>query len=160
MVAGLVLFLFGAGGSWLLQHLGISLDAFRVAGGILLFKIAIDMVFGQFERETAEEKDEARSRDDISVFPLAIPLIAGPGGLASIMILAAEARGARWGAPVLLAAAGGVLLLVYLALRLAERIARLLGQTGISVVTRVMGLVLAALAAQYVADGVLGFLRG
>jgi multiple antibiotic resistance protein len=159
IVAGLVLLLFGAGGGWLLVHLGITLDAFRVAGGILLFKIAVDMVFAQFERETAEERSEAHSRDDISVFPLAIPLIAGPGGLASIMILAGEAHGVRWGSLIVLVVALLVLGLVFVALHLSGRIARVLGQTGINVVTRVMGLLLAALAAQYVADGVLGLLR-
>ncbi len=159
MVAAGLLLLFGVGGSWLLARLGISLDAFRVAGGLLLFRIAVDMVFAHLERETKAEENEARSRQDISVFPLAIPLIAGPGALASLMILAGEARGYGFGLPVLLAVCMVVVALAYVALRLAARVANLLGQTGINVVTRVLGVLLAALATQYVADGVRGLLH-
>ena len=117
------------------------------------------MVFAHFERETKAEENEARSRNDISVFPLAIPLIAGPGALASLMILAGESRAHPFGLPVLLAVCMVVVALAYVALRLASRVATLLGQTGINVVTRVLGVLLAALATQYVADGVLGLLR-
>jgi len=159
MVAAVLLLVFGIGGSWLLAHLGISLDAFRIAGGVLLFRIAVDMVFAHLERETKAEETEARSRGDISVFPLAIPLIAGPGALASLMILAGEARAHRFGLPVLLAVCLLVVAIAYVALHLAARVARVLGQTGINVVTRVLGVLLAALAAQYVADGILGLLR-
>jgi multiple antibiotic resistance protein len=152
-VAGGILLAFALGGAWLLGHLGISLGAFRAAGGLLLFRIAVDMVFAQHERETPEEEAEARARRDISVFPLAIPLIAGPGALASVMILAGEARGDALGLAVVLATGSVVLLLCYLGLRLAEPLGRLLGQTGANVVTRVLGVLLAALAVQYVADG-------
>lgn len=156
IVAGGVLLLFALGGGALLGHLHVSLDAFRVAGGILLFRIAVDMVFAQLERETQEEEAEARSRRDISVFPLAIPLIAGPGTLASILILAGEARAYPFGLLLVLATAAVVLALVYLGLALSERTARLMGQTGVNVVTRVFGILLAALAVQYVADGARG----
>jgi len=150
---------FGLGGDWLLRHLSISLDAFRVAGGILLFLIAVEMVLARHERETAEEAAEARSRSDISVFPLAIPMISGPGTLASVMILVAESRVVDFGILIVLATGGAVLLLCVLALELATPIGRLLGQTGVNVVTRVLGVLLAALAVQYVADGVRGLLR-
>jgi multiple antibiotic resistance protein len=153
-LAAVLLLVFGIGGSWLLARLGISLPAFRVAGGVLLFRIALDMVFARLERETEAEAHEARARSDISVFPLAIPLIAGPGALASLMILAAEARAVRLGLPLVLGVCMVLVLLVYLALRLAARLSKLLGQTGINVVTRVLGVLLAALATQYVADGV------
>lgn len=149
---------FGIGGAWLLHHLSISFDAFRVAGGILLFLIAVDMVLAKLERETQEEEREARARTDISVFPLAIPMISGPGTLASVMILAAEARGVEYGLPIVLATGGGVLLLCFASLQLATPIGKLLGQTGVNVVTRVLGVLLAALAVQYVADGVKGLL--
>lgn len=152
-VAGGILFAFALGGAWLLGHLGISLGSFRVAGGLLLFRIAVDMVFAQHERETPAEAAEARERLDISVFPLAIPLIAGPGALASVMILAGEARSDTLALVVVLAMAAAVLGLCYLGLRLAEPLGRLLGQTGVNVVTRVLGVLLAALAVQYVADG-------
>ncbi len=157
-VAGALLASFGVAGAWLLRTIGISMDAFRVAGGILLFLIAIDMVLAQHERETKEEEEEARSRNDISVFPLAIPMIAGPGTLASIMILASESRAFPLGLPLVLAIAAAVLVLGYLAFCLATPLGRLLGRTGVNVVTRVLGVLLAALAVQYVADGARGLL--
>lgn len=161
LVAAGVLLVFALGGNALLGHLHVTLDAFRVAGGVLLFRIAVDMVFAQLERETEEEEAEARARRDISVFPLAIPLIAGPGTLASVLILAGEARAHPFGLLVVLGTCAIVLGLVYLGLALSERTARLLGQTGVNVVTRVFGILLAALAVQYVADGVRGlFFRG
>jgi multiple antibiotic resistance protein len=150
-----ILLAFALGGSWLLTRLGISLGAFQVAGGILLFWIAVRMVFAEHQRETAAEAEEARSRPDVSIFPLAIPIIAGPGSMASILILMGEARASLEGTLIVLAATGIVLLSCYLALRLSEPLARVLGQTGINVVTRVLGVLLAALAVQYVADGAL-----
>ena len=152
-VAGAILLSFLFVGSWLLHQIGISLDAFRVAGGLLMFAIARDMVFVQLERETKEEEREAHAKDDITVFPLAIPLIAGPGALASVMILAGEARAEPFGLAVVLGMTAAVLLLVYVALRASSYLARLLGQTGVNVVTRVLGVLLAALAVEYVASG-------
>ena len=160
LVAGAVLLAFALGGSWLLSHLGITLEAFRVAGGILLFRIAVGMVFAQHERGTEEEQEEARSRGDISVFPLAIPLMAGPGAMATIMILASQAEGVPMGLPVVLAMAAVNLVIMYLALRLGPPLSRLLGQTGVNVITRVLGVLLAALAVQYVADGGRALLAG
>lgn len=156
LVAGGLLATFGLAGAWLLRNLGISMDAFRAAGGSLLFLIAVDMVLAQHERETKEEEEESRSRADISVFPLAIPMIAGPGTLASIMILAAESRRYPLGLTMVLGIAGVVLALGYAALRLSAPLGRLLGKTGVNVVTRVLGVLLAALAVQYIADGVRG----
>jgi multiple antibiotic resistance protein len=156
LVAGALVASFAVAGAWLLRHLSISMDAFRVAGGILLFLIAVDMVLAQHERETEEEERESRARQDICVFPLAIPMISGPGTLATTMILAAEARGASLA--IVLAMGALVLLLAYTALLLAAPIGRALGQTGVNVVTRVLGVLLAALAVQYVADGVKGLL--
>ena len=159
-VAALVLFGFAVGGAWLFERLGISMDAFRVAGGVLLFRIAVGMVMAaEHERETQEEEEEARQRQDVSVFPLAIPLIAGPGALASMMILVGQAAGDGRGLLVVFAMAAAVLLLTWVALRLAPVLARVLRRTGVNVVTRVLGVLLAALAVQYVADGVRGFLR-
>ncbi len=159
VVAGGVLFSFALFGPALLEYLGISLDAFRVAGGLLLFKIAVDMVFAHRERETDEEKAEASLREDISVFPLAIPLLAGPGAMTSVMILTAEAREVPGGLFVVLGAVVVVLLAAYVALALSGHLARLLGRTGVNVVTRVLGVLLSALAVQYVADGVVDFLK-
>lgn len=156
LIAGVVLLSFAVVGGPLLGYLGISVFALRIAGGILLFRIAVDMVFAQFRRETPEEEAEARAKDDISVFPLAIPLISGPGALASVLILGAEARGEPQLFGLVLAAAAAVLFVAFLFLRASTRLARLLGQTGINVVTRVLGLILAALAVQYVVDGLIG----
>ena len=154
LVATGVLFAFALFGSAILSHLGITLSAFRVAGGLLLFKIATDMVFAQLERETKEEAAESRERPDISVFPLAIPLLAGPGALAGVMIMAGTsdpaAQGAVYGSIVL------VSLIAYIALVAAEWLFRLLGRTGVNVVTRILGILLAALAIQYIADGAKG----
>jgi multiple antibiotic resistance protein len=159
LVASGIMLVFTVGGTALLRYLHISLDAFRIAGGILLFRIAVDMVFAQHERETEEEEREARTRRDISVFPLAIPLIAGPGALASVMILAGESRAHTGGLALVLGTVAFVLGLVYVGLALAARTAKLLGQTGVNVVTRVFGVLLSALAVQYAADGIRTLLR-
>ena len=159
LVAGGILLAFALAGSWVLHRLGISLGAFQVAGGILLFWIAVRMVFAEHQRETAAEEAEARSRVDISVFPLAIPIIAGPGSMASIMILVGEARAVRGGLALVVLTTAAVLLLCYVALRLSEPLVRALGTTGVNVVTRVLGVLLAALAVQYVADGALTLFR-
>jgi len=161
LVAGGIIVVFLLVGQQLITRLGISLDAFRVAGGVLLFLIALDMVFAREStaKENEDEKKEAQERQDISVFPLAIPLIAGPGTLASVMILSSEHRGF----PIDLLAMGVViafvLLLCYLALRMSDGIARLIGRTGVNVVTRVLGVLLGALAVQYVADGAVALVR-
>jgi multiple antibiotic resistance protein len=160
LIAGGVMFVFAFIGGPLLSYLGISVAALRIAGGILLFRIALDMVYAQVRRETPEEVAESQGRDDISVFPLAIPLIAGPGTIASVLILAGDAGGSTEAFGVILAAGAAVLALAYLFLRLAPRIAKLLGQTGINVVTRLLGLILAALSVQYVADGIATMING
>ncbi len=153
-IATMLLVFFGFFGEPLLRYLGIGLSAFRTAGGLLLFKIALDMVFVHRVRETPEEEEEARVREDISVFPLAIPLLVGPGAMASILVLVAEARHVSGGPFAVALAATLVLLFAYLALRLAAVLSRLLGRTGVNVVTRVFGVLLAALAVQFVFDGV------
>ena len=146
LTSGGILVAFALVGSWVLARLQISLDAFRVAGGLLLFWIAVRMVFAEHERETKAEEAEAMGRQDISVFPLAIPIIAGPGALASVMILVGEAAEVPLGLVLVLAMTAVVLALCHVALRLSEWIARILGQTGVNVVTRVLGVLLAALA--------------
>ena len=154
IVAGSVMLFFALLGKEFLRYLGINLDAFRVSGGVLLFLMALDMVFARASgaRETSEEESEAKSREDISVFPLGIPLIAGPGTLSSIMILTGKSTSLISDIAVILVAFV-VLGLCYLALRGAPRVIQVIGKTGVNVISRVLGVLLAALAVQYIADG-------
>ena len=155
-IAGVMLLLFAFAGDFLLRALGIGLPAFRIAGGVLLFLLAIDMLFAHrlgFQNLTEAESKEADRANDISVFPLAIPLIAGPGGLTTMVLLMGRAGGA-WQAEILLIGILVVVLGLTLALLLAAaHVVSVLGEIGVNVVTRVLGILLAALAAQYVLDG-------
>lgn len=156
LIAGLLLLAFGFGGAPLLRALGISLPAFRIAGGILLFLLAIDMVFARhsgIRAPTAPEQREAEHSTDISVFPLAFPLLAGPGALTSIVLLMGRAAMPTEAAAVI-AALAVVLAFTLVLLLIASTVMRLLGIIGANVVSRVLGIILAALAAQLVLDGV------
>lgn len=161
-IAGVVLVGFALGGELLLDALGIQLAAFRIAGGVLLLLLSIDMVMVRHSglRTTTEsEEEESGQRADLSVFPLAIPLTAGPGAMTSVVLLMSAAAGD----PARMAVVVGELLLV-LGLALAcflgaGRVMRLLGITGVNVVTRVSGLLLAAMAIQFGIDGVLAVVR-
>jgi multiple antibiotic resistance protein len=153
LVAALILLVFAFAGNWLLRYLGITMEAFQVGAGILLLKIAIDMVFAHLERETPEEEKEAQLRNDVSVFPLAVPLLAGPGSFASVLILSSETDIYPYDTLIVLSVAAIVLLITYLLFRLSEPLSKVLGQTGINVVTRIFGILLTALAIQYIADG-------
>lgn len=161
LVATGIIFSFAFFGQRLLENIGISISAFRVAGGLLLFLIALDMVFARTSgaKETPQEEAEAHQRPDISVFPIAIPLIAGPGTLTSVMILTGSHRHDLTEFGVVLLVIVLLLGLCYLSLRLASNISELIGVTGVNVVTRVLGVLLAALAVQYVADGVKGLMQ-
>lgn len=152
LVAVVILTVFGLAGQKILDFIGISLAAFRISGGILLFITALDMLF---ERRSARREEKA---DDVvgaaydpSVFPLAMPLIAGPGALASMILLAS---GAEWSVTLtVLGVMLVVVVLVFLMFLLAAPIERLLGATGVLVTTRLMGMLLAALSVQFVVDG-------
>lgn len=158
LIAGAILLAFALGGNRFLAALGIGIAAFRIAGGILLFFLAIEMILvrGTGLRTTPSEQAEAGEREDISVFPLAIPLIAGPGAITSTVLL----MGPGWGSPGLalglLAVGAAVLGITYIALLAAARLIHALGVTGTNVVGRVLGIVLAALAVQFVLDGLHG----
>jgi multiple antibiotic resistance protein len=153
IAAGILLF-FGLLGQDLLRALGVSLSAFRIAGGILLFLIAIDMVFEKRteRREARAEEVSASKIDDVSVFPMAIPMIAGPGSIASIMLLMARSEGLAASA-IVLGALLLTLLLTLIALLLAGPLMRLLGRHMEAMLTRLLGVILAALAVQFVIDG-------
>lgn len=154
-VAGAILVAFAVFGEAFLHALGISLDAFRIAGGIMLFLIALEMVFEirQGRRESrAEDVKSKPQHEDISIFPMGIPMIAGPGSIASAMLLMARGKGLAQDLTVL-AALAVVLLLTLLALLLAGPLMRLLGYKLEAMITRVLGVILAALAVQFVIDG-------
>jgi multiple antibiotic resistance protein len=154
-VAWAILMFFALLGEPLLRTLGISLSAFRLAGGIMLFMIALDMVF---ERRTERREERAKEiegtpeAEDISVFPMAIPMIAGPGSIASIMLLSARADGTVAGLTVL-AAMTAVILLTLAALLAAGPLMKLIGAKLEAMITRILGVILAALAVQFVLDG-------
>jgi multiple antibiotic resistance protein len=161
-VSTTIIFTFAFGGAWLLGHMGISIDAFRAAGGILLFLIALDMVF---EKRT-ERRDnraegvladeiESGQLEDISVFPIGIPMIAGPGTIAMAMLSMSHANG--WvHKGVVLAALGANLLLVLFIFLLAGPLIRALGDSVAGALTRILGVILAALSVQLLIDGVKG----
>ena len=153
-LGAVILLVFALAGDVLLEALGIGIPAFRIAGGILLFLLSLDMIFASpagLRSRTVREQEEISYEHDISVFPLAIPLIAGPGAITTVLLYTGERS-----APELAAFVGvllAVLLLTLISLLLAPRIMRLFGETGSNVLTRVLGVLLAALAVQFVLDG-------
>lgn len=156
LIAALVIAFFGAFGRWLFDNLGISLMAFDIAGGALLFLVSIDMLFGRPSgaRETEREAREAHTREDVSVFPLAIPLIAGPGTIASVILLVSSAGSSPARISVVAAAGAFTLLLALGAMLMSALIERRVGTTGILVLSRILGMLLAALAVQFILNGI------
>lgn len=154
LAAGIVLAAFGAMGGLIFRVLGISLGAFRIAGGVLLFLLAIDMLRAQRSRQrtSPEEEAEGLDRPDISIFPLAIPMLAGPGATSTVMVLVSRAQHV-WQYIVVFGAIVLTSLITLALLRSGLRVERRLGQTGMNVLQRVMGLILAATAVQFVVDG-------
>ena len=153
-VAALILLVFALFGEKLLKGLGIELASFRIAGGIMLFLIALEMVF---EKRTQRREDRAakvtpQESEDVSIFPMAMPMIAGPGSIASVMLLMARNDGLERSAVVMLAL-GANLVLTLVALLAAGPLMRLLGHKIEAVITRLLGVLLAALAVQFVIDG-------
>ncbi|ESZ86036.1 MAG: MarC family transcriptional regulator [Blastomonas sp. CACIA14H2] len=155
VVAGGILLVFALFGEVLLSALHIELNSFRIAGGIMLFLIALDMVF---EKRTERREQRAQKVmktpeiEDVSIFPMAMPMIAGPGSIASVMLLVSQNTGLDR-ALTILAALLAVLLLTLVALLTAGPLMKLLGQQAEAVITRLLGVLLAALAAQFVIDG-------
>ncbi|QLC25528.1 MarC family protein [Parasphingopyxis algicola] len=158
VISAIILVFFALFGEQLLGALHISLDAFRIAGGIMLFLIASEMVF---EKRTQRREDRAQKIidtpeiEDVSAFPMAMPMIAGPGTIAAIMLLQARSTGIEESL-VVLAALGIILLLTLAALLAAGPLMKLFGQRIEAVITRLLGVILAALAAQFVIDGLVG----
>ncbi|MBY0364354.1 MAG: MarC family protein [Phreatobacter sp.] len=162
LIAFLILAACAFFGDWLLRMLGISLPAFRIAGGLLVFWIAFEMVFGlraSRKSETAREAIDKEHIVNVAAFPMAIPLLAGPGAITATLLLAGQAAGST----VMMAALIGVLAVVILVswacLNMAETVNAMLGTLGNAVVSRLLGIILAALAVQFVMDGVRAALR-
>lgn len=162
-VAGLILFFFAFAGAQLLHHLGISLDAFRVAGGVLLFLIALEMVFEkrqQRQKSRADQvlaEEEAAGRlDDVSVFPLAIPMIAGPGSIATAMLYVQNAQGDAVGIGIVSFAIAANLILACLIFLAAGPLLKVMGDQIAGAITRIFGVILSALAVQMMIVGIIG----
>lgn len=157
LTCAVVLSLFAAVGTVLFRFFGITIPAFRIAGGLLLFGVALEMLHAKVsETKTSDaEQEEAARKEDIGLMPVGIPLLAGPGAIASVMMQAGSAKSGLQHASVFVAI-GAVALVAWLLLRFASRVARLLGTSGMSVIGRIMGLILAAVAIQFVIDGLQG----
>ncbi len=158
LVASAILVLFGVFGEAFLGALGISLDAFRIAGGIMLFLIALEMVFEKRTERRENRAEDVKAKpehDDISIFPMAIPMIAGPGSIASVMLMSARSDGIEESLAVF-GALAVVLVGTLLALLAAGPLMKALGYKVEAMITRILGVVLAALAAQFVIDGLKG----
>ncbi len=157
-VTFVVLVLFAFGGHAVLGLLGISIAAFQIAGGLLLFYIAVEMIFGQGGQSKSKFANEAVERDhksNIAAFPLAVPLLAGPGSITATILLAGQA-GNDWSRLMgLIGVIASIMAITFVVFLLAGRLAQLIGITGQVVLSRLLGVVLAALAAQFVIDGVL-----
>jgi multiple antibiotic resistance protein len=158
VIALAICVLFSLVGAKFLGVMGISLSSFRIAGGTLLFLIALDMVFARPSgtRSTSSEQEEAKRREDISVFPLAFPFIAGPGALATILLSVGEVGGRPLLFAGLLGVVGVVVAICWLLMLATPRLMKVLGVTGANVVSRLSGVILAALAVQFIVDGIRG----
>jgi multiple antibiotic resistance protein len=156
-IASVILFTLAIGGTEVLAWLGITLPALRISGGLLLLLIAVDMVFARHSGAfwpTPDESAEARQKEDISAFPLATPLLAGPGAMGAAVLRDAESQGDLELKIVVLGTLAAVMLLSLALLLTAAQVQRLAGVTAVNVITRVMGVLLAALAAQLILDGI------
>jgi multiple antibiotic resistance protein len=154
VVAGMALLIFAAGGDLILRAFGITLPAFRIAGGLILWFVAMDML--RAERTTQEgqpELAEGERKEDVALTPLAVPMLAGPGAMSTVMVLAAQARTPTHSV-VVYASIAVTMVISWLTLRAADRLFTRIGETGIRVATRLMGVLLAAIAVQFVLTGI------
>ena len=153
IAAATILIAFALGGSYIFQLFGITLPAFRIAGGLILWLVAMDMLHAERRtQESTPEIVEGQEKEDVALTPLAMPMLAGPGAISTIMVLAGQARALDQKLVVY----GSILLtavISWITLRVGERVVQRLGQTGIRVMTRIMGLLLAAIAVQFVITG-------
>ena len=156
ILAFAVLLAFAICGTLIFKFFSITIGAFQIAGGIILFSVAMGMLHAQAPRtkQTPEEMAEAMSREDITVVPLAIPMVSGPGAITTVIVLSVEARHSVTRMALLFLALVVAMLIVFVMLRNAARIQRFLRPSGLNITTRLMGLVLAAIAVQFVIHGI------
>jgi multiple antibiotic resistance protein len=152
----IVLSAFAVAGSLIFKMFGITLPAFKIAGGIILLKIGLDMLEGHQSRATPEETHEGTQKSDASIIPLGMPMLAGPGAISTVMVLVGDAH-VVWKHAVIYATIIGTAFISYVILAGADRVGRYLGETGIRILMRLMGLLLVALAVQFVANGLTDF---
>ncbi|MFN2398594.1 MAG: MarC family protein [Gemmatimonadaceae bacterium] len=154
IAAAVIMLAFAIGGQYIFKAFGITLPAFRIAGGLILWLVAMDMLRGRrTTQESAEELVEGEEKEDVAITPLALPMLAGPGAISTVMVLAAQARTLSESVVVYLS----ILITAFISwvfLRAGENLVMRMGQTGIRVMTRIMGLLLAAVAVQLVLTGV------
>ena len=155
LIAFIVLLVFAVSGTLIFKFFSITIGAFQIAGGIILFSVAMGMLHAQTSRtkQTPEEMDEAMGREDIAVVPLAIPIVSGPGAITTVVVLSGETR-AIPNMAILFLAIVVAMVIVFVMLRNATRIQKFIGPSGLNITTRLMGLVLAAVAVQFVIRGV------
>jgi len=160
LTAFAILFFFALTGSFVMDAFGISLPAFRIAGGILLLLLSIEMVLANpnppIKSENAEEKKENAKRNDISVFPVAIPLLSGPAAITLLILFMKQAQGLFIKQTIIITALILNMIICWFVLIFSVQIAKLLGKTGINVISRIFGILLTALACQLFIDGVIG----
>lgn len=163
VIAFFILLFFGFAGTIVLELLGISLNALRIAGGILLLLMAIDLVFAKsnsgMNQETTEERRESLKRTDISVFPLAIPLLSGPATITMITLFMKKAQGDVIQTGLIIIALILNLGIIWLILKFASRVSQVLGKTGINVINRIIGILLTAMACEFFIDAVLDIVK-
>ncbi|MGK2963258.1 MAG: MarC family protein [Gemmatimonadaceae bacterium] len=153
VAAGLTLIIFAAAGDSILKLFGVTLPAFRIAGGLILWLVAMDMLRAKRStQEGTEELKEGQLKEDVAITPLGIPMLAGPAAMSTVMVLSAQAVGAASHA-IVYASIIVVMLISWASLRVADRVFARLGESGIRVATRIMGLILAAIAVQFVLSG-------
>ena len=154
LAAAILLIVFAAGGNLIFRAFGITLPAFRIAGGVILWLVAMDMLRGERSTQESEaEIDEGRRKDDVALTPLAMPMLAGPGAISTVMVLSGQARTPARTA-VIYASIVVTMLISWIMLRIGDRVMSHFGQTGIRVIMRIMGLLLAAVAVQFIITGV------
>jgi multiple antibiotic resistance protein len=155
ITAWVVLSAFGLAGQYIFRMFGITLPAFEIAGGIILLLIGLDMLNAKRSatQETSPEVEDAAAKDDAGIVPLGIPMLAGPGSITSVMVLVGQAQGQWSKLAAILAAIAITALICYLVLGNSDRVAKVLGDTGIRILVRIMGLLLVALAVQYFVNG-------